>query len=278
MREGIIELLRECATDLPADVESALVAAYKKESGTAKDVLCTILENVRIAREKSAPMCQDTGTPIVYVTTPPKADRIRIRREIIAALRKATSSVPLRANAVDPVTGANTGDNTGEGFPAVHFREWKKKRVRFELLLKGGGSENVTRLYTLPEKSLNAGRDLEGVERCVLDAVYKAQGKACPPYFIGVGIGGLADATINLSKRQLLRKVGDINKDSVLARFEADAVKKINALGIGPMGLGGKVTALSCKVGKQHRNPPSYFVAVSFNCWALRRRTVEVSL
>jgi len=276
MRKRIVGLLRSCATGLPRDVEAALKAAYLRERGTGREVLGTILENVAAARRLSYPLCQDTGTPIFYVTTPRSYDRLKIGGEITAAVRDATRSIPLRPNAVDPVTGENSGDNTGIGFPVVHFQEWDRKKVRIELMLKGGGSENVTQLYRLPDAGLKAGRDLDGAARCVLDAVNKAQGLGCPPYIIGVGLGGLADESLKLSKRQLMRRLKDKNRDPELAGLEKKLLKDINTLRIGPMGLGGKTTALAVKAGKQHRGPASYFVAVSFMCWACRRGVIEV--
>jgi fumarate hydratase, class I len=278
MRKEIIELLRSCATDLPKDVERALLKSREREAGNARQILGTLLLNTKVARKGSYPICQDTGTPIFYVTTPARADREWIRTEIIQALKDATKAVPLRPNAVDPVSGVNSGDNIGENFPIIHFSVWDKKKVKVELMLKGGGSENVTQLYNLPDTGLKAGRDMDGVSRCVLDASHNAQGKGCPPYIIGVGVGGLADTAISLSKKQLLRKLDDVNSDLELQRLEKDLLKKINSLGIGPMGLAGRTTALAVKVGKQHRHPASYFVAVSFMCWACRRHSIEVAL
>ncbi|MFH1054501.1 MAG: fumarate hydratase [Candidatus Altiarchaeota archaeon] len=274
MKHEILGLIRDCATDLPKDVEDALTRACKRESGTARDVLDTILENVRLARGKSMPMCQDTGTLIFYVTTPPKYDRSRIRKDITEAVRQATETVPLRQNSVNPLTGMNEGVNV----PVIHFSEWEKDKVRFELMLKGGGSENMTHLYNLPDARMDAGRDLEGVVRCTLDAVHDAQGKGCPPYIIGVGIGGLADTAIALSKEQLMRRLDDVNVDRRLVKFEKKLLERINSLGIGPMGLGGKTTALAVRVGCQPRHPASYFVGVSLMCWACRRRSVEVGV
>lgn len=274
MRDKIASLLRKAACDLPDDVEAALKKAREREDGSGRDVLGTILENARLARCKARPMCQDTGTPVFYVTTPAKVDRRKIIGEIAAAAKKATADVPLRCNAVDPVTGRNQGMNT----PVIHFSEWNKRTVRVELMLKGGGSENVVQLYRLPDDRLNAGRDLEGVQRCVLDAVHKAQGKGCPPYIIGVGIGGMADSAISLSKRQLLRRIDDRNPDAKLRKLENQLLKKVNGLCIGPMGLGGKTTALAVKAGTLPRHPASYFVAVSFMCWACRRGSVEVKM
>ena len=272
----IVKLIRQSATDLPKDVEEALVSASRRERGLGREVLRTVIENAKLARTKGMPICQDTGTPIFYVTTPRAYDREKVRKGMIEAMREATDAVPLRPNAVDPVTGKNSGDNTGVDFPVIHFGEWGRKKVRIELMLKGGGSENVTQLYKLPDTGLKAGRDLKGVVRCVLDAVHKAQGMGCPPYIVGVGIGGLADETLKLSKRQLMREIGDKNPDPKLAKMERELLKKVNALGIGPMGLGGRTTALAVKAGKQHRAPASYFVAVTFMCWACRRGRIEV--
>ncbi len=276
VRKAVKELLKRCATDLPQDVEGALKRAKARERGLPKEIIGTLLENVKVARKSSHPMCQDTGTPIFYVTAPKGYGQKTAKRDIIQAVREATKEVPLRPNAVDPVRGSNSGDNTGINFPVIHFMEWDRKNVRIELMLKGGGSENVTQLYRLPDTGLDAGRDERGIEKCVLDAVYKAQGKGCPPYIIGVGLGGLADETLGLSKKQLLRKVGDKNPDRTLRKMEKDLLEKINSLGIGPMGLGGRTTAMAVKIGKQHRSPASYFVAVSFMCWACRRGGIEV--
>jgi fumarate hydratase class I len=270
--DEVVELIRACATDLPEDVEEALVKAADVEEGNARDVLDTITRNIRLARKQGKPMCQDTGTPVFYVTTPPTADRQAIRDRIVEAVGKATVEVPLRPNAVNPLNGVNTGSNQ----PVIHFSEWDSSLVRFEVMLKGGGSENVTRLYRLPDRSLNAGRDMTGVMKCVLDAVHRAQGRGCPPYVVGVGIGGLADTALALGKRQLLRRVDDANEDEALAGLESGLVEKINELGVGPMGLGGRTTALAVKAGWEMRHPASYFVGVSFMCWACRRRTVEV--
>ena len=270
----LVELIRACATDLPADVEDALVRARGGEEGVAREILDTVIENVRLARERSKPMCQDTGTLIFYVTAPPTADRTGIRGAINDSVAEATVEVPLRQNAVDPVSGAESGGN----IPVIHFGEWDEPRIRYELMLKGGGSENITQLYRLPDSGLKAGRDFKGVMKCVLDAVHKAQGKGCPPYVIGVGISGLSDGALELSKRQLLRTLDDVNEDEELAELESGLLKKINALGIGPMGLGGRTTALAVKAGKQPRHPASYFVGVSFMCWACRRRRLEVEL
>ena len=137
--------------------------------------------------------------------------------------------------------------------------------------MKGGGSENVGQLYKLPVEDLQAQRDLQGVRRCVLDAIQKAQGRGCPPYIIGVGIGAAKDQVTRLAKDQLMRRLTDSNKVDELARLEGVLLEDINGLGIGPQGLGGRTTALGVKIGVNHRHPASYFVDVSVRCWANRR-------
>ena len=279
LEDKLVKLLREAACDLPKEVEKALQEALNQETDEiARNQLETILDNIEIARNNEKPLCQDTGTPIFYVKRPQKTSEGELMETIESAVRRATKEVPLRPNAVDPVTGVNSGDNTGVGVPVIHFEEWDKDKVRFDLMLKGGGSENCTYLYKLPNSRLNAERDLDGVSKCVLDAVVQTQGKACSPNIIGVGIGGLTDTVIELSKKQFLRSIEDTNEDKELASLEEKLLEKINQLDIGPMGLGGKTTALAVKTGKLHRNPPSFFIAVSFMCWACRNRSLEVEL
>jgi len=265
MREydKIVELVAQCACCLPEDVRKSL----EQESGKGGYVLDAILENENLSCSKSTPMCQDTGTPIFYVRAPKGEDLRRLEETIRAAVDEATKSVPLRENAVDPLTSKNTGSNN----PVIYFEPSMDEHTHVQLLLKGGGSENLTRLYSLPDRRLDAGRDRLGLIKCVLDAVYEAQGKGCPPYFIGVAVAGLADQALHISKKQLMREVTKPSEDGELAVLEGQLLEKTNQLGIG-LGAGEKAkTVLSVKIGKHTRNPPSYFVAVTFNCWALRR-------
>lgn len=273
-----MELIRQAATDLPCDVESALRDLRAKSGGVAREVLDTILENISIAREKSLPICQDTGTPVFYVRHPQKVSQQDLRQNILSAVARATVEVPLRANAVDAVCGKNSGDNIGPGMPVILFQESDENKVAVDLMLKGGGSENATFLYKLPDRTLSAGRDLAGVEKCVLDAVYRTQGKACSPNIIGVGIGGLSGTSISFSQKQFFRRIDDVNPDENLARLEKSLLEKANSLGIGPMGLGGGPSVLAVKAGKLARHPASFFVAVSFMCWASRVKTLEVEV
>lgn len=272
---AILELIRLTATSLPPDVEDALrQAAGQEEPGSAaRATLETILENAVMARELSTPICQDTGTPAFYVRYPAKWSPKALRGQIWSALDEATRQAYLRPNAVNPLTGQNSGGNTGdEYFPAIHFEEGEDDFLVMDLVLKGGGCENVGAQYKLPDANLGAGRDLEGVRRVVLDAVYQAQGRGCAPGVLGVAVGGDRSAGYLASKQVFLRKLGDTNPDPQLAELEARITREANTLGIGPMGFGGKTTVLATKIGALYRLPACFFVTVSYMCWAFRRR------
>ena len=271
--DGIVELYKKVATSLPPDIEEAIKSAVPRESegSTAASSLSVILENIKRARETSRPICQDTGVPVFYVKVPFGLSQNELKQTILEATREATQKVPLRPNAVDIITEKNSGDNTGEGFPIIYFDETPSGSLIIDLMLKGGGCENAGQTYKLPLEELGAQRNLEGVRKCVLDAVQKAQGRGCPPYIMGVGIGAAKDQVARLAKEQLMRKLNDVNRIDDLARLEKQLLPEINELGIGPMGLGGRTTALGVKIGVNHRHPASYFVDVSFGCWAMRR-------
>jgi fumarate hydratase class I len=192
-------------------------------------------------------------------------------------VREATAKTYLRPNAVNTLTGANTGDGSGRGIPFLHFEEWDEPRLEVRMILKGGGSENVGTQYKLPDSSLGAGRDLEGVRRAVLDAVFQAQGKGCAPGILGVCIGGDRVSAFEESKRQLLRPLRDTNPVPELAELEERILREGNELGIGPMGFGGTTTLLGVKIGVLDRLPACYFVTVSYMCWAARKAAVSIA-
>jgi len=271
-------LIRSASVDLPADVEQALREAGDKEpaGGTAGSTFAAILDNVRMARANGTPICQDTGSLIFYVYHPIGADTIALKKAIEAAAEKATKEILLRPNAVDPLTGKNSGTNVGRNAPYVTFKAWEKGETLVKLMLKGGGSENVGTQYKLPDTALGAGRDLKGIRRCVIDAVYKAQGMGCAPGVIGVGIGGDRSTSYLLSKEQFFRPFGSRNDDPTLDAFEKELHADLNKLGIGPMGFGGKTTVLGAFVGVQHRHPATFYVAVSYMCWACRRKEMTL--
>lgn len=273
LRDGIVELYKKVATSLPPDVEEAMktILVSEAEGSNARSSIGIILENIKIARETARPVCQDTGVPVFFIKVPLGLSHIELENTVIDATRIATEKVPLRPNAVDPVTEMNSGDNTGVGFPVIYFEETAGSTLTIDLMLKGAGSENVGQIYKLPLGELNAQRDLDGVRKCVIDAVQKAQGKGCPPYIIGVGIGASKDQVTRLAKGQLMRKLNDTNKIPELAELENRTARDLNELGIGTLGFGGGTTALAVKIGVNHRHPASYFVDVSINCWATRR-------
>lgn len=273
LADGLFELIRKVATTLPRDVDEALRAAYENEpeGSRSKEILGHMLENARLAKLNGTPLCQDTGTPIFYAKVPKELGFQMVNQAILQAVSRATREVPLRPNAVDTLTERNSGDNTGYGMPEVHFEQSEENTLILDLSLKGAGSENCGIFYKLPDERLNAERDFRGVRKCVLDAVHAAQGKACPPYTVGVGIAGTRLMAAKLSKQALMRKLSDQSPEETLQKLEKELLSDINKLGIGPLGLGGECTALGVKVLNAHRHIASYFVDISFSCWANRR-------
>jgi fumarate hydratase class I len=279
LTQEITELIRFTSTNLPPDVEKVLRTALEKEEpGTAaRSAMETILANVEMTRRNSTPICQDTGTPIFFVRYPDGWSPRRLREQIRAAVAEATKKTYLRPNAVDSLNGKNTGNNLGDQhFPTIHFEENDGEALTIELVLKGGGCENVGAQYSLPDNRLKAGRDLEGVRRAALDAAWQAQGEGCSPGFLGISIGGDRGTSYVASKEALLRKVDDTNPDPVLSALEERITTEANQLGIGPMGFGGKATVLGTKITSTNRLPASFFVTISYMCWAYRRRKMVV--
>ena len=274
--ERIVALVRETSSSLPDDVEGALKRALRREDrgSSAAVVLRTALDNCALARRQGVPLCQDTGTLAFYVDE-------RLRRKVTPATLKkavacATARGLLRKNCIDSVTGASYDDNCAEGAPVVHYVAPRSGRSTVTLIMKGGGSENMSRQYSLPDSALGAGRDLDGVRKCLLDAVQKTQGYGCAPGILGVCIGGDRATGYEVAKEQLLRPLGDGSGDPVLAKLERRVLREANSLGIGPMGLGGKTTLLGVKAASRPRVPASFFVTVAYMCWAARRRTIEL--
>ncbi len=288
--DKLVELVRETSSSLPEDVEKALRAARRREEkgSSAAVVLKTILDNCKLARRQATPLCQDTGTLTFFVDA-------RLRRKVTPAVLKkavarATERGYLRKNCIDSVTGKSHDDNCAEGAPVVHYVDDGSAgtpRPTVTLLMKGGGSENMSRQYSLPDATLGAGRDLAGVRRCVLDAVQKTQGYGCAPGILGVCIGGDRATGFEVAKEQLLRPLDEAADKSLLPTqgcvgpqtlraLEKKLLAEANTLGVGPMGLGGKTTLLGVKVAARPRVPASFFVTVAYLCWAARRRTIAL--
>jgi fumarate hydratase class I len=278
--ENILELVRLTSTDLPPDVEASIRQAVEQEEpgSAARGALETILENVKLSRKNSTPICQDTGTPIFYVYYPSGWSTRELRQQIEDAVVQATKKAYLRPNSVDSISGKNSGNNLGgKHFPSIHFEEVEGDVLTIELILKGGGCENVGAQYSLPDTTLNAGRDLAGVRKVMLDAVYRAQGQGCAPGILGVAIGGDRGSGYYASKEALYRKMDDHNPNPQLEAMEQRMVEEANQLGIGPMGFGGKTTLLGTKITHLNRLPASFFVSVSYMCWAYRRRKMTLT-
>lgn len=278
--ERIAALICETSTSIPEDVELALRRALRREAkgSSAAMVLKTILDNVKLAREKATPLCQDTGTLTFFVDS---SLRKKVTPEKIkAAVALATDKGWLRKNTIDSISGKSYDDNCADGAPVIHYVECGNggRSGSVTLLMKGGGSENMSRQYSLPDSGLGAGRDLAGVRKCILDAVVKAQGYGCAPGILGVCIGGDRATGYEVAKEQLLRSLDDKAEDKGLRDLEHKILDEANSLGIGPMGLGGKTTLLGLKIAARPRVPASFFVTIAYMCWALRRRTIEVAV
>ena len=278
LKSHILEMIRLSSTNLSSDVEKAIIeAAGKEDEGSpAKNALNTIIENIKLAREQSTPICQDTGALIFYVDYKAGGEEKVFIDAIQEAVKEATAKQYLRPNAVDPVTGKNSGNNIGTNAPYIHFHPWDKDYARIRFMQKGGGCENCGTQYRLPDINLGAGRDLKGVRKCIIDAIYNAQGQGCAPGIIGVGIGGDRALSHILAKDQLFRKMGERNIDPEIAVLEENVLKDLNKLGIGPMGFGGKTTALEVFIGYQHRHPATFYVSIAYMCWANRRKTMTI--
>lgn len=277
--QSIYNLIVETSTNLPGDVRQAIKAAKEAEDGATRAglSLSTIATNIEMAECNVSPICQDTGMPTFVVHTPIGANQLVMKQQIRNAIARATKDGKLRTNSVDSLTGANTGDNLGPGTPVIHFEQWEQDGIDVRLILKGGGCENKNIQYSLPtelEGLGKAGRNLDGIRKCIMHAVYQAQGQGCSAGFIGVGIGGDRTTGYELAKQQLFRRVDDVNEHPDLRKLEEYVMENANQLGIGTMGFGGEVTLLGCKVGVMNRLPASFFVSVAYNCWAYRRQGV----
>lgn len=276
LQASLIELIRRTSAEIPDDVQQGILRALEQEKqGTIAESALRIIErNIELARNKSQPICQDTGSILFFVEGPVGLDQMAFAETARDAVRSATRKGYLRQNSVDSLTGKNDGTNVGPGSPTFHFHQHPGATLEVRLVLKGGGCENVGAQYSLPAEGLKADRDLDGCRKVILDAVLQAQGKGCGPGILGVCIGGDRATGYAHSKVQLLRRLDDRNPVPELDRLEQEVLATANELGIGPMGFGGKTTLLGVKIGMLNRLPASYFVSISYMCWAYRRQGV----
>jgi len=274
--QSLYDLIVQTSTNLPSDIRRLIAKAQADETPDTRSslALATIALNVDMACETERPICQDTGMPTFIVATPVGFDQIQLEEQIRAAVARATKAGKLRPNSVDSLTGKNSGDNLGPGTPVIHFHQHRENTVEIKLVLKGGGCENKNIQYSLPQTLEGLGRadrDLDGVRKCLMHAVYQAQGQGCSAGYLGVAIGGDRTSGYDAAKMQLFRSADDVNPIKELADLEAYVVENANKLGIGTMGWGGKITLLGCKIGVLNRLPASFFVSVAYECWAFRR-------
>jgi fumarate hydratase, class I len=276
LKESMLELIIQTSTNLPPDVRQAMAWALKNEDPRtqAGQALAIIGENIDMAYDDEGPICQDTGMPTFERKTPVGITQIAITKTLREAVGEATRRGKLRPNSVDSITGKNSGNNLGPGTPIIHFEQWEEPDVEVRLVLKGGGCENKNIQYSLPcelDHLGRADRDLEGVRKCLLHAVWQAQGQGCAPGAIGVCIGSDRAGGYHLAKQQLFRSLDDVNSEPVLARLEQDVMEQANRIGVGTMGFGGAVSLIGCKITAANRLPASFFVTVAYDCWAFRR-------
>ena len=277
LKDSIIELITQTSTNLPPDVRRAMASAVASEAGEGRSAtaLNVITTNIDMACDNEGPICQDTGMPTFEICTPAGTNQLAMKREIREAIAEATRRGKLRPNSVDSLSGENSGDNLGPGTPVMHFEQWENDgEIEVKLLLKGGGCENKNIQYSLPAELPHlgrAGRDLDGVRKCILHAVWQAQGQGCSAGALGVCIGGDRTSGYDFAKKQLFRLLDDTNPNPRLAALEEYVMQAANTLGIGTMGFGGGVTLIGCKIGTLNRLPASFFVSVAYDCWAFRR-------
>src|SRR4030088_1689831 len=274
--DSVLELIVRTSTDLPPDVRAAMKIAQgaEREGTRTAQALTMIAQIMDLAVDTEGAICQDTGMPTFEVKTPVGVNQIWMRQQIREAVAEATRRGKLRSNSVDSITGENSGDNLGPGTPHIHFDQWERDDIEIKLILKGGGCENTNAQYALPVELPHLGRadrTLDGVRKCILHAVWQAQGKGCSPGAVGVCVGGDRTSGYLHAKEQLFRTLDDVNPDSRLAELEASIMSTVNDLEIGAMGFGGKVTLIGCKIAALNRLPASFFVSVAYDCWAFRR-------
>ncbi|MDR2400610.1 MAG: fumarate hydratase [Deferribacteraceae bacterium] len=272
------ELIRLSSTDLSVSWEGAIRNALNNESvgSSAQIALTAILENIGLARQNSYPICQDTGFLNIYVDYPAGGRESDYTEAIKEGVRQATAKQYLRPNAVNSLTGKNSENNIGLGAPNITFHQWDSPDTRIRILQKGGGCENCSAQYRLPDTLLGAGRDLKGIRKVVIDAALKAQGQGCAPGVFGVAVGGDRASCAKLAKEQLFRKFAERSQNPELAKLEVQLLDDINSLGIGPMGFGGKTTALEVFTTVQDRHPATFYVSVAYGCWAYRNRSLTI--
>ncbi|WP_207638351.1 fumarate hydratase [Desulfoscipio gibsoniae] len=272
------DLYIKALKDLPSDVRQVMKEAYdKEETETGKQVLATMLENIGVADKNDRLICQDTGIPIYFVKVGNKLsiDFVELEAAIIKGCQRATVEHPLRSSVVSPLKRENNQNSSGYRIPAIHY-DVVQDNAKVEILMvpKGSGSENMSFL-----KMLIPAEGVRGVKRFILETIAKNVGaNPCPPYVVGIGLGGTADLCMKLAKiAAVTRPIGSRNPDPEMAAFEEEMFKAINELGIGPMGLGGVNTAIDVHVEHAYTHITQNPVAINIQCWPARRARAVIS-
>ena len=274
LENKLVEAIKIAETKLTADTVKALEEALEKEDNeVAKVQLEAILKNVKIAREDTSPICQDTGIQTFFIYLGYDFPFAKSLKKIIEnAVRRATVEVPIRPNTIDLLSGKNQKDNTGRFIPYITWELVEGDGAEIIIFPKGGGSENMSALFML-----KPGEGMKGIKKVIIDQIISAGGKPCPPTIVGIGLGGGADLSLKLAKKSLLREVGIRHENPEIAKLEKDLLKAINKLGVGPMGLGGRTTVLDIHIEYAHRHPASLPVGIVFQCWANRRAKIHIN-
>ena len=270
--ETIVEIMKKAVVYGSDENKKVIQQQYEQEElKLAKFQLGVILEDFEIARKKQVPLCQDTGAPVFYIKL---GNEVRLNFDLKTALaeavRQATERVPLRRNVVHPVSRQNTNDNTGMGFPYTFFDYFEGDYMEVLYYPKGGGSENMSKL-----KMFNSVATLDEVKQFIIETAAEFMGKCCSPYTLGVGIGGGADICMNMAKKAALRDPGVSSNDPQTAKMEKELQERINSLGIGPMGLGGKKSLITVNIEVVGTHPSTYPVGIANNCWPGRKACVR---
>lgn len=266
---SIYSLIKKAVTGMSPDFERALRKAMKKERNRlAIEQIRFLLLNAAYARKHGIPLCQDTGIPYFYATVRDEKQANILKKCAVAAIKKATKEGLLRPNIVHPITRKNKG-NTGELIPVFEFGFHSKETAEMTFVPKGAGSENASRLGMLSPGG--------SIEDFVLEKVKEVGGTPCPPYVLGIGIGGTSDVAMRLAKKASLR-ADQRQPDKTLSKMEKSMLKKINRTGIGPMGLGGDTTCLAVNIKKADCHTASLPVALSFMCYPGRKASTKIRL
>lgn len=275
MSQVVSQLLHRAATRLPVNVKEAIRQAYEREtSELAKSQIQTVLENISIAERCDLCVCQDTGVPLFHVKLGSRACFDGDVREAISeGTMRATQEIPLRQNVIHPLTKENSGTNTGWGMPYIHFDLVPQvDYIEITALPKGFGSEaKTTLMYIATSEDIPL-----ALTKCLLDSAVLALGEPCPPYIVGIGLGGSADVATWLAKKAFLRPLGTLNPDPLVAKLERNLLEAVNGAGIGAMGVGGSITALGVHIEICGTHTAAVPVAISFQCWAARHSTARV--